>query len=333
MDPILDEYLKKKYLQDQATIDAENKKEADAQFQTNLSRGLNTISSGLSGVDLDTKGYDALDTQRQALAKKDKDARALVNDYMIQKYKLSKQEDDKAFEQKKFDESSRHNKAQEEQARKRTEAYIKGLDAHAKSAASKSAAKENPGEKALSEATGKEYADYISGGGSATSASHIKGVDDVLNELKNGEIGTAGFTDRLESAGIPGAQTLRKSFNPKGVGAQQKLENAIMGSLRSTLGAQFTENEGKRLLALSYDPALPTSENIKKIESLKTKLEQMAKAKEDAMKYFEANGSMRGYKGTNYAQPEQQKPKEESQVVWDDAKEKRLQELKQKLSK
>lgn len=94
MDPILDEYLKKKYLQDESAINAEKEKEANAQFATNLGRGINTISSALGGVENDDKFYDTLDTQRLEQSKQQKTKQQLVSDYIMNKYKIDKESKD-----------------------------------------------------------------------------------------------------------------------------------------------------------------------------------------------------------------------------------------------
>lgn len=154
--------------------------------------------------------------------------------------------------------------------------------------------KETPGEKALSQATAKEYADYVASGGSATAASHIKNIAEVIDDLKSGAVTTGGISDMTPD-------WARKKLNSSGVAAQQKVVDSVMSSLRQTLGPQFTEREGEKILSTSFDQNLPVEHNIPKLEKLKSRLEQMAQAKADAMTYFEENGSMKGYKGQIYS--------------------------------
>ena len=65
MDPVLDEYLKKKFLQDQQDEAAANNKEADNQMYTNMGRAFDKIGSSLGGVESDSSFYEGLDKQRQ----------------------------------------------------------------------------------------------------------------------------------------------------------------------------------------------------------------------------------------------------------------------------
>jgi len=332
MDATLDEYLRKKLEQDQAAAVDSRRETADNQFGSNLGRAFNTIGSGLSGVDLKDDFYDTLDKQNVQKVADKKTDRSLVNDYLMNKYKFGKEADRDALEQKKVSVSEKenarkaaHDSKMEEIAAQRAASYDKYTTAAAQNNANKVSNKETPGEKALSEATGKEYAQYVAQGGSASAGTHLSNIDSVINDLETGKVTTGGITGMAPD-------WARAKLDSSGLAAQQKITDAVMSSLRQTLGAQFTENEGKKVLGTAYDPNLPTQENVIKLKALKTKLEQMAKAKDDSMKYFEENGSMRGYKGNNYAQPTTPTQSAPS-ATWDDTKEKRLQELKQKLGK
>jgi hypothetical protein len=68
--------------------------------------------------------------------------------------------------------------------------------------------------------------------------------------------------------------------------------------MKATLGAQFTEKEGANVIKRAYNPALPESENIKKIMAVQKELREIARAKKMAVDYYEANNfSLEGYKG------------------------------------
>lgn len=146
------------------------------------------------------------------------------------------------------------------------------------------------GQEALDKAYAKDYAEFATQGGSANLEKQIKAVEDSIATL--GEVDTA-------SGPIVGnlPDAARKTFFPKGAAAQADIEGAVQQTLRQTLGAQFTEKEGERLLARTFDPRAPETENVRRAQNVLTQLKGMASAKADAAKYFEENGTMTGYKG------------------------------------
>jgi len=77
---------------------------------------------------------------------------------------------------------------------------------------------------------------------------------------------------------------------------QQDAQEAAMAGLKAALGSAFTEGEGKRIMAASYDPQLEEQANIDKLNAVILELEDKAKANEKQGKYWRANGStLRGY--------------------------------------
>jgi len=85
--------------------------------------------------------------------------------------------------------------------------------------------------------------------------------------------------------------------NPDAVAVRENVEEVVQRNLRMLLGAQFTQKEGDRLIARSYNPKLPEAENRKRIARLRIQMIEAAKAKENAIRYFEKNGTLTGWKG------------------------------------
>ena len=147
-----------------------------------------------------------------------------------------------------------------------------------------------PAQTAVDKAFSKDYVNFTAGGGSANIAKNLTTLENSVDELtKNPSL----------TGGVVGLTPLpaRKLINPKSVALQQRVEAAVQENLKNVLGAQFTENEGKLFLARAYDSGLPASENILKLQQAANTLKQMASAKAQASKYFEENGTLRGYKG------------------------------------
>jgi len=94
MDAQLEEYLKRKLEQDQADLAETRRATDDNNFKSNFGRAINTISSGLAGTETDNSFYDTLDKQNVQKVADKKTDRALVNDYLMNKYKFDKEAKD-----------------------------------------------------------------------------------------------------------------------------------------------------------------------------------------------------------------------------------------------
>jgi len=89
----------------------------------------------------------------------------------------------------------------------------------------------------------------------------------------------------------------RAFSNQAAVDAKNKVEEVAQRNLRLVLGAQFTQVEGERLIARAYNPSLAPSVNAARVKALADQIRTAAKAKEDAARYFEENGTLAGWKG------------------------------------
>jgi hypothetical protein len=148
-----------------------------------------------------------------------------------------------------------------------------------------------PGEESSDKAFGKEYQDWNAQGGYSGVEKQLNSLEEAKASLKN----NPGLTGPWISA-LPDA--VRRRTSPESFAVQQQVEQAVQGSLRQTLGSQFTEKEGERIMRNSYDPALPAEENIKKLDATIKDLQTKAQQKALASKYFEENGTLKGFKAS-----------------------------------
>jgi len=147
------------------------------------------------------------------------------------------------------------------------------------------------GFQALNSAAAKGVYDWTGAGGFAQVKENIDKLDDVITTLKENDDITGNVVGNIPAA-------FRVFINPESVAVQDDINSIVFQSLRATLGAQFTEQEGKKLIEASFNVKLSEEVNIKRLERLKEKLLNMANSKESASKYFYANnGSMEGYTG------------------------------------
>jgi hypothetical protein len=90
---------------------------------------------------------------------------------------------------------------------------------------------------------------------------------------------------------------VRSFTNPLAVQTRQQVEGAVQGSLRETLGAQFTEKEGERIMSNAFNPRLGEGENFRRASIIRAGLKAAVDAKNAQFEYLKANGSMKGYQG------------------------------------
>lgn len=147
------------------------------------------------------------------------------------------------------------------------------------------------GQKALDQQFGKDYADWKANGGFSGIQTQLKQLRDAHARLGSGKNLTGPVLGRMPDF-------VTSFTNPDAVDVRQETHGAIQASLRQILGAQFTEEEGKRIMNITYDPSLPEHTNRLRVTRLYNQIATAAKAKESAARYFEQNGTLRGWKGS-----------------------------------
>lgn len=87
----------------------------------------------------------------------------------------------------------------------------------------------------------------------------------------------------------------RDIVTPQGASLQDAAERIIQGGLRATLGGQFTQVEGDRFLARAYNPRLSEQQNAANLRTIAREIAAMQLDKDNALKYFQANGTLEGF--------------------------------------
>lgn len=161
---------------------------------------------------------------------------------------------------------------------------------NAEATAAEHAAMVTPGQKALDEAFAKDYADWRAGGG-------YTAVDRQLRTLaeQRARLSKSGDISGPIVGSIP--DFINKWINPEAIDVRQNIEQSIQGALRPTLGAQFTQAEGDRMIQRGYNPGLDEAANIQRLNSAINELRSRAQVKDDAAQYFEQHGTLAGWKG------------------------------------
>ena len=83
-------------------------------------------------------------------------------------------------------------------------------------------------------------------------------------------------------------------ITPKGVDLLDGVREIVFKSLRETLGPQFTEAEGNRLVAASYNPYLQEEINMKRIARMQQRMQATADFNESLVQHLDDNRSFVG---------------------------------------
>jgi len=136
--------------------------------------------------------------------------------------------------------------------------------------------------------------DWETGGGADQMGNLVK-LKDALFELEKPN-------SMITGAIIGLAPDLVNAFiNPGATDVRENIESVVQRNLRVVLGAQFTEEEGKRLIARAFNPKLSPERNAKRLRLLIEAMEQAAMANNAALEWIknpENKGSFQGFTGS-----------------------------------
>lgn len=123
----------------------------------------------------------------------------------------------------------------------------------------------------------KEFADYQAAGGKATLDKNLARLEEAAKKLESGEVKTGKL-----SAAVPGlsSDVAQDVLNPEIAAVRDEVRGAVQATLRQTLGAQFTQQEGEAIFNRSFNPRLSAEENAKRIRTEIKGLRQTIKNKE-----------------------------------------------------
>ena len=130
-------------------------------------------------------------------------------------------------------------------------------------------------------------------GGRQTSQENIGKFGQIIQDLEQGQLDT-----RTLSEFVPfGGDWWRSALNPTGQQGLDNVRGVIFQGLRDTLGAQFTEKEGERLVNAAYNPKLNEEQNIARLKPALARMKATFQAKEALTKHIMDGGDIREYKG------------------------------------
>lgn len=141
------------------------------------------------------------------------------------------------------------------------------------------------GEQTVDKEFAKQYNEWRTGG-RADYEENKKIFDEAINALQTEKVST-GTTSGI-GARIPGIRTEAREL-------ETRVRKAVNGMLRATLGAQFTEEEGKRIFEQTFDPFASPKENIKNMQTELNRIEKRAADIEQQGQYFTKQKTLSGF--------------------------------------
>ena len=169
----------------------------------------------------------------------------------------------------------------------------------------------SPQQQAVDKAFAKDYAAIVASGALKDIERNERQIRGVLQDLEdivyNGAKTPEGRQTTKSNKSLTGfavGAALDAPFgraglsllNQDAVQALDTVEEVVQRNLRVILGAQFTEGEGKRLIARAYNPYLSEKQNLVRLRRLADTMKGQLDAKRAAIDHWESNGSLRDFK-------------------------------------
>jgi hypothetical protein len=146
-----------------------------------------------------------------------------------------------------------------------------------------------PAQKKVDELFGTDYANYKQLGGYAAAMRDLNDLDRSVKLLLESE-------EALTGPLVGNLPTEARSA--ESVNLEDEVARIVIQDLRRTLGAQFTENEGKQFIARSFNVLLPNKVNAQRLQRMRAVMQQVHDAKKAAIDYYEDKGTISGLKST-----------------------------------
>jgi hypothetical protein len=130
-------------------------------------------------------------------------------------------------------------------------------------------------------------------GGRSRALQNVREFKRIRDDLKSGKINTGTVGDYIPFV----SDEVRKIFNEPAAEAVNDIRAIAFQVLRETLGAQFTEKEGERLMATYFDPQLSEQANLKRMTRMVEVAESIVADKDRLTQHMDKNRTAIGFKG------------------------------------
>lgn len=155
------------------------------------------------------------------------------------------------------------------------------------------------GRKSADSAFGKEYAEYDP----STVNKNMSLLSNAIERLNDPKIKTGTWKGVLNDSA-------QDYLSPEVSSVRDDIRGAIQGTLKQVLGGQFTEREATAMFNRAFNPRLSNEENIRRANAELSALQEMSANKDQAVKWFEKHGTLRGFKKASPGLLEKNKTKD-----------------------
>jgi len=155
-----------------------------------------------------------------------------------------------------------------------------------------------PAQKAADMAFGKDYNDFVAGGGIGTIQKNLKQLDDAITKMETAK--KAGTSLSGRTVGLADSSGTLSYLFPDAAEVKDLVGGVAQSNLRQVLGGQFAQKEGEALLARAYNPAQPVDDNLRRLKALRDQINTAANAKIQSVGFFEENGTLAGFRPGAY---------------------------------
>lgn len=148
----------------------------------------------------------------------------------------------------------------------------------------------------IDEKAAQDLLDFTIGGGFSDVQKNLAQLELAKETIKNAPEGSI----TGPTIGVQDDTGLLKYTNPEAQNVKEQVQEIAQRNLRLILGPQFTAKEGEQLINRVYNPALPQSTNIQRLNLLQEQILSAAKSKQEAVDYYDNEGTLKGFKGRLY---------------------------------
>ena len=145
----------------------------------------------------------------------------------------------------------------------------------------------SPGEKKKDQAYADKWVAWT-GGEKQQAESNIQNLENKIAIL-----GKGANVSGPEYAFIP--ENLMPVVAPGSTGFKDEISDIVFQSLRSTLGAQFTQREAERLIDATFNQNLPEDMNLPRLQRLLAKTKAIYNDKQKEADFYNTEGTLKGY--------------------------------------
>lgn len=166
----------------------------------------------------------------------------------------------------------------------------------------------------------KNFADswqtYSNAGGALRTQNAIATVDNAINQLKSGQLGSGGLMDRLSMNPNGEPSWTGMLANAPILVARNQIASAILPQAKALFGARVTNFDAQSLInSQGLDPLAPPDVNIQKLERLKSSLISGQQDLINSGQYFQNNGTLSGYQSPSAQQNSQQNIGQQQSII------------------